>query len=128
MRAKNDQVIDDGNMLGRLPRLRKAIALVALATSAELCATPTQTPPGNITFLVGGWYSADSLVQVSSTFTNPEGCTSADGYSVVSQDAGHDWFNSMLLSAYMGNRRVILTVNGCSATGRPHIIAVQILP
>ena len=96
-----------------------SFGLLFLVASAGANAAPTQ---------YGGWYTADSLVRTTAPFTNPESCPTTDGYVVISQDAGHDWFNSMLLSAYMGSRQVRFTIDGCSPTGRPHIIGIEILP
>lgn len=115
-----------GNSMRNLNKLT-AICLLMLAPYSA-GAAPTSTNEGYVTFMEGGWVSASLRVQLSSgNNTNPSACSILDGYTTDPSDSGYQLFNSMLLSAYLANRKVRLTIDGC-VSGRPRIISVVILP
>jgi hypothetical protein len=109
--------------LGILSRSLIIVMSVLISDVAE--AAPVETPSGYITFMGGGWTFASSRVQTTFAFTNPAACTATDGYSVDANDAGHDLFNAMLLTAFTGHIKVSLIIDGCSQN-RPHIIGVYL--
>jgi hypothetical protein len=77
--------------------------------------------------MISGWVEPYVRVQLGNLPTiNPDACPVADGYITDPADSGNQLFNSMLLSAYMANKRVRLTIDGCAGL-RPRIIAVEIL-
>lgn len=111
--------------------MKVCVKVTVLLPSLFLCepatAAPTSTGDGYITYMEGGWVGASMRVQLSSgNITNPGTCTVLDGYSTDVADQGNQLFTSMLLSAYLANRKVRLTIDGCSSN-RPRIIGVVIL-
>jgi len=101
--------------------------VIALASNS-LYAAPTDSGAGHINFISGGWTGNQLRVQLANVpFTNPSSCSRTDAYMTDPATPGVDLFNSMLLSAYMANKRVRLTVDGCHEL-RPRIIGVTILP
>ncbi len=112
--------------------MRKAILLTsflyAMVQTVPSIAAPTQTGVGHIVYINGGWVNSNLRVQLADLPNmNPDGCPMADGYITDPSDPGNQLFNSMLLSAFMGKKRVRLTLDGCAEL-RPRIISVEILP
>lgn len=112
--------------------MKRSLALMACAAltalSSAASANTVATPPGYITLFGAGWFSPEIRVQLGSgPLTNPGNCSQTDGYMTDATVAGATLFNSMLMSAYLANRRVHLYINGCSVN-RPRIVGLQILP
>ena len=110
-----------------MKRYLGALAAISTLLPAAAQATPNGTPSGYITWMGGGWSSANLRVQTDAAFANPENCTYTDGYITDPADSGNALFNSLLLSAYMSHRKVNFVIDGCTF-GRPHIISVAVLP
>lgn len=105
-----------------------ATVLSAVLSAGPAAAAPRNTEAGFIGFISGGWVNPHLRVQLANLPNiNPDACPIADGYMTDPADPGNQLFNSMLLSAFMANKRVRLTLDGCTGL-RPGIISVQILP
>jgi len=103
-------------------------AVLIAGSSVPATASPATTEAALIDHLSGGWVDAQLRVTLANVpLSNPDSCPAADGYITSPADPGSELFNSMLLSAYLSSRRVVLTIAGC-IVGRPRIIAVSILP
>lgn len=101
------------------------VAGIGLSFSAPLQASPNGVPSAQISGLAGGWNDNLMRVRLDGPFVNPQGCPLNDGYVTDPSQSGASLFNSMLLSAYMANKPVSLTIDGC-LVDRPRIISVVI--
>lgn len=103
---------------------RIILLAIALAFSQNAYAQQINNVSGNITFAQGGWVNSSLRVQLAGVqFNNPDNCAVNDGFITDPADQGNSLFNSMLLSAYMANKKVELTISGCIVS-RPKIIGV----
>ena len=119
-----------GSFLLRLMRVKQpgsalVVVAVGLGLSAPLQAAPNGVPSALISGLAGGWNDNLMRIRLDGPFVNPQGCPMTDGSVTDPSQSGADLFHSMLLSAYMANKPVSLTIDGC-LVDRPRIISVVI--
>lgn len=90
--------------------------------------TVVATQSGQIVKFVSDWNNNAMLVQLSSgvPFVNPGMCPATDYYETSPTDNGVALNHSILLSAYMAHASLSLIIQGCSFSGRPHIIGVSV--
>jgi hypothetical protein len=120
-------------MLGKYPK-KMALAMLALLailptqSSAQSNTTVLYTASGQIIHMLSGWGINSILVQMSANVpvVNPAGCPSTDLYETNPTDPGAALNHSILLTAYMSHANLALIIQGCSTSGRPHIIGVSL--
>lgn len=66
----------------------------------------------------------------SAPVVNPANCPNIDLYNVSSNNGGFKTLLATGLAATVSRQKVVVTVSssGCSATNRPLILGIQILP
>lgn len=113
--------------IGLAAMLGLATAALPIPASAQGSNAVVITGSGQIAKLLSDWNSNAMLVRLSANvaFTNPGGCAATDYYETDPSDSAAALNHSMLLSAYMAHANLALVVQGCSFSGRPHIISVS---
>ncbi|CCV09885.1 hypothetical protein [Mesorhizobium sp. STM 4661] len=103
------------------------VGTVVLADAKTVNAAPQWTEWGQITSIEAGWVAdAASLRHSSTTMVNPSACPTIDyGYMTNPDDAGHSWFHTIALSAFLNRKQVAFLVDGCYAD-KPRIISIKI--
>lgn len=102
------------------------VAAIAACIPVAAQATPNSTPSGYVTMMQGDLTNSFVRIQTDFNFSNPESCENPDGY-IIDPSVGNGFYSSMLLNAYVSNRKVSLVIDGCMQ-GRPRITSVAILP
>jgi hypothetical protein len=112
-----------------LKRNYKIFSIVLFAifsvNSSTVHATPSESASGAITHFISGWHDNSVTVQLNIPHYNPKNCPLSDGYATDPASGGTTLFNSVLLTAVMGQKQVRLVVDGCFS-GRPRIVGVRI--
>jgi hypothetical protein len=98
-----------------------------LTLNPMLAAEPNAyTQWGSVQELEAGWVEDSIAVRHNAPLVNPGGCAVTNaGYATNPNDAGHNLFHTLLLSALLNQKEVSLLISGC-VYGKPRIIAVKI--
>jgi hypothetical protein len=99
------------------------LILLALVSQPAISA-PTDLSWTRITEVDGGWTGAYMQITTVATFVNPDVCAWAGEYQIDPSTPGYQLFESMVISAFLAGKEIMLTVNGCSGN-RPNVIAVK---
>lgn len=104
-----------------------APGMVSTPAFAQSSTTVVATSPGQITKILSDWNNNALLVTLGPNvpFINPAGCSWTDYYETNPGDTAAALNHSMLLTAYTSHASLALVIQGCSFSGRPHIISVS---
>jgi hypothetical protein len=108
---------------------RQACLAVGFAGGLMLAgpaAAQTATEWGAVQQIEAGWAEDTMAVWHSAPIVNPDGCrvTSA-GYATSPADAGHSLFHTVIMSAWLNRKEVMLRVAGC-VYDKPRILSVSV--
>ena len=104
--------------------LRLAIACAAFAALPSMAQVSSAF--GNIVYIGSGWNTDSMYVKTTATFVQTTNCGNQDFYQTDPASADNLVHQSMILTALLANKQILVTVNGCYG-GRPKIIGIQVL-
>lgn len=112
--------------------MRRFIYVSVFAFTVFFCASmrgsaqaTVVTASGQITFYGVGWSGNVVRVQTTAPFV-ANGCAATDGYMTDATDPGNPAYQQALHGAFLSGRSVQLVLSGCTGTGRPKIIGVNV--
>jgi len=72
------------------------------------------------------WGDAGFTIQPVGSVENPDGCTNLNQYQSMPSVPGNNQRLSLAMMADLSGRRVKLRLSGCTSSGRPSLISVQV--
>ena len=105
--------------------MRYSILVFLLIVSVDVMAV-SFTPKGLVTGYYTGWGGDGVRVTIEGADYSEAGCNVKDGYLTLESDnSGYKTHISALLAAYIAQKAVTLTIEGCIG-GRPRIWGVSL--
>ena len=110
--------------------LAKYVALAFVLGAGLSLAAPagaqSVTAWGSVQRIEAGWAEDTMAVWHSGAMVNPSNCSvTTAGYATSPADPGHSLFHTVILSAWLNRKEVMLRIAGC-VYNKPRIISVSV--